>query len=88
MELSWLFTALIVTVSVLLWVMPTLSRPELFFGVTVSGSFRDSRQGRRILGRYRLLVGATAALALVTAFNGLIPAPFLVVILSVVSTVG
>lgn len=88
MELNWLFITITLAMSLLLWMMPTLSRPGLFFGVTVSPSFRNSTQGRQILGRYRQLVVATAVLGLVTAFKGRIPVPFLVVILSVVSTLG
>ncbi len=36
------------------WFLPRLARPDLYFAVTVSPAFRDSREGHSILRRYRL----------------------------------
>jgi uncharacterized membrane protein len=37
----------------ILWFMPRLTRPDLYFAVTVPPGFRDGPDGRLILGRYR-----------------------------------
>lgn len=51
------------------WFLPRLTRPDLYFAVTVAGGFRDSAEGRSILRRYRRgLLGASAlTLALLCA---------------------
>jgi len=38
----------------ILWFMPRLTRPDLYFAVTVPPGFRDGPNGRVILGRYRM----------------------------------
>ena len=43
------------------WALPTWSRPELFFSITVPRGFRLSPEGRSILARYRALIGVVAA---------------------------
>ena len=58
------------------WFIPRFTRPDLYFAVTVAPEFRDSRQGRFILRRYRqrliavsaLTLGLLGALALTRAF--------------------
>lgn len=40
--------------AVLLWFMPRLTRPDLYFAVTVSPAFRDGPEGKSILRRYRI----------------------------------
>jgi uncharacterized membrane protein len=52
------------------WITPRVTRPDLFFAVTVRPSFRASPEGARILKRYDCLV-AVAAVA------GLLPLVFL-----------
>jgi uncharacterized membrane protein len=37
----------------ILWFMPRLARPDLYFAVTVPPGFRDERDAKLILGRYR-----------------------------------
>jgi uncharacterized membrane protein len=37
----------------ILWFMPRLTRPDLYFAVTVAPGFRDEPDGKVILGRYR-----------------------------------
>ena len=46
------------------WFIPRLTRPDLYFAVTVAPGFRDSTEGRSILRRYRLEVIGVSALAL------------------------
>lgn len=44
------------------WFFPRLTRPDLYFAVTVAPEFRDGTEGRFILRRYRRgLIGASAA---------------------------
>lgn len=58
------------------WFLPRLTRPDLYFAVTVSPEFRNSTEGRFILRRYRgevigvsvLTLALLAALALTPAF--------------------
>ena len=48
-----------------LWFMPRLTRPDLYFAVTVPPGFRDEPDGKLILGRYRtelILVSLLAVL--------------------------
>jgi uncharacterized membrane protein len=51
------------------WLVPRLTRPDLYFAVTVASGFRDSVDGRLILRRYRrgLIVVTAVALALLGA---------------------
>jgi uncharacterized membrane protein len=49
----------------LLWVIPTISRPGIFFGVTVPPDFRTRPVARGYLRRYRLVVASAAGLALI-----------------------
>ena len=43
------------------WFLPRLTRPDLYFAVTVAPEFRDSSEGRFILRRYRRgLIGVSA----------------------------
>lgn len=43
------------------WFLPRLTRPDIYFAVTVAEEFRNSTRGRFILRRYRLgLIGASA----------------------------
>ena len=58
----------LLTGALLFW-LPSITRPELYFAVTVPSAFRKSEGGRRILGSYRLrtAVCSLAALALVAA---------------------
>ena len=53
------------------WFMPRLTRPDLYFSVTVAPGFRDSSDGHSILTRYRrwLLAVAVPALALLLALT-------------------
>ena len=53
------------------WFIPRLTRPDLYFSVTVSAGFRDSSDGRAILRRYRreLLAMSVPALAPLVALT-------------------
>ena len=56
--------AVLVAVGVMLWLMPRLTRRELFFSVTVPADFRDSEAGRAITTAYRVRVALHTAAAL------------------------
>lgn len=53
------------------WFMPRLTRPDLYFAVTVAPGFRDGTEGRLILRRYRrgVIAVAVPALALLAALT-------------------
>lgn len=61
------FVVLVVLVGGLLLWLPRLTRPDLYFSVTVPPDFRDSDEGRAIFGRYRAvtLLCSIVAVALV-----------------------
>lgn len=46
------------------WFVPRLTRPDLYFAVTVAPEFRDSTEGRFILSRYRRGLISASALTL------------------------
>ena len=46
------------------WLIPRLTRPDLYFAVTVAPGFRDSPEGKSILRRYRRGIIGVAALTL------------------------
>lgn len=69
----------------LLWILPTLSRPDLFFGVTVQQDFRESPEGRGILRRYRWIVLLSGAVATGVLFP---PAKGLGIVASVLLLAG
>jgi hypothetical protein len=52
--------------AVILWFMPRLTRPDLYFAVTIPPGFRDEPEGKSILQRYRteLILASVLALAL------------------------
>ncbi len=61
--------AVVLLITALLsWLMPSLTRRDLLFGVTVAGAARSSSAGRSIIRRYRLQVlGITLGAGLVLA---------------------
>jgi len=68
-----LMIGLLVTIC---YVMPRLTRPDIYFAVTVAPDFRDSAEGRAILGRYRVEVSIYGIVAIAVALSGLwIPQP-------------
>jgi uncharacterized membrane protein len=62
--LSW--TTIVIVISAMLYVLPRLSRRDIFFSVTVVPGFRDSAAGRAILSGYQrgILIAALATLTL------------------------
>jgi uncharacterized membrane protein len=56
---------------VLYYVMPRLTRPDIYFAVTVTPDFRDSAEGGAILGRYRVEVVVYGIIAIAVALSGL-----------------
>ncbi len=59
--------AVVLVIGILLALMPRLTRPSLFFAVTVPPAFRDTPEGRRIAARYRALVVAGTILGIALA---------------------
>ena len=53
-----------VAAGALLYMMPRLTRPEIYFAVTVSADFRDGAEGRRILRQYRAASVVSSLIAL------------------------
>src|SRR5579885_2305079 len=49
-----LVIVILLVVTALDWVMPTLTRRDLLFGVTVAPNSRETDAGRRIITRYRI----------------------------------
>jgi len=71
-------------IALLLHFMPTWTRPDIVFSVTVDPTFRTTETGRRIVQRYRiwLWIHTAAALAIaVTALRSQCPALFAVGVL-------
>ena len=59
------FAVIVALVGGLLVWLPRLTRPDLYFAVTVPPDFRDSAEGRAIFGRYRAITLLSSAVALV-----------------------
>jgi uncharacterized membrane protein len=55
----------------ILWFMPRLTRPDLYFAVTVPAGFRDESRGKSILGRYRAELILVSILALIVFVAGI-----------------
>jgi uncharacterized membrane protein len=55
-----------------LWFMPRLTRPDLYFAVTVSPGFRDEAEGKSILRGYRIELIIASVLALAAFVAGVI----------------
>jgi hypothetical protein len=55
----------------ILWFIPRLTRPDLYFAVTVSLGFRDEPDGKLILGRYRRELILFSILALIVFVAGI-----------------
>ena len=58
-----LFVPLLILIGGLFHIMPGLTRPDLFFAVTVAPEFRRSPAARRILGKYRAIVWIATLIA-------------------------
>lgn len=56
----------------ILWFMPRLTRPDLYFAVTVPPGFRDEPDGKLILGRYRRELILVSILALIVFVAGIV----------------
>ncbi|NOZ77694.1 MAG: DUF1648 domain-containing protein [Acidobacteria bacterium] len=57
----------VLVLAVLFFLMPGLTRPSLFFSVTIDPAFRQSQRGRSIVTRYRTVIVAGSALAVAAA---------------------
>jgi uncharacterized membrane protein len=81
--LSAFFYGILLLVGLLYHVMPALTRREIFFGVTVPAGFRNSTDGRRILGRYRVQMWLATLLALACVTAGIFMGRFVLTLASV-----
>ena len=68
-----LIVPVLLLVAGLLHFVPQLTRPDLFFAVTVAPEFRRSKEGRQILQRYRLFVWGSTMLAIAMAVAAGLP---------------
>jgi len=64
MPLQILFVVATVLMTGLFHIMPVLTRPDLFFAVTVAPEFRGTPDAQRILRRYRAIVWSSALVAM------------------------
>ena len=75
MATDWLLTPslimafVIVVCLVLYYMMPRMTRPDVYFAVTVPSEFRDSAEGWSILKRYRMEVTIGSVLALLVVLS-------------------
>src|SRR5258708_3047415 len=53
------------------WFLPRLTRPDLYFAVTVPRPFRDGREGKSILRRYRIELIVVLVLAFILFVAGI-----------------
>jgi len=61
-----------ILIAVLFWFMPRLTRPDLYFAVTVAPGFRKKSEARSILRRYRVELVLLSALALALFVAGIV----------------
>ena len=66
--------AILFFIAAVAWLIPGLTRPELYFAVTVPAEFRVTSEARRILRRYRLQVVGHSLIAAVALLASYIPA--------------
>jgi hypothetical protein len=74
----------------ILWFIPRLTRPDLYFAVTVPPGFRDEPDGKLILGRYRkeLILGSILAFIVFGAGIALVGIGFAVAGTTIQSAAG
>jgi uncharacterized membrane protein len=74
-----IFFVILALNGVLMYLLPRLTRPDLYFAITVPPDFRDSVEGARILRRYRreVWIHSLIALALVLLSLGVKPSEVL-----------
>jgi Family of unknown function (DUF5808)/Protein of unknown function (DUF1648) len=56
-------------IGLMAWITPHLTRPDLFFGVTVQPWLRSTPEGRGVVRRYRLWIAANTLIALGIVFG-------------------
>jgi len=66
---SLIMAFVIVICLVLYYLMPRMTRPDVYFAVTVPSEFRDSAEGWSILKRYRTEVAIVSVLALLVVLS-------------------
>jgi uncharacterized membrane protein len=72
LDLTAPFVLVVVLTAVLFYLMPRLTRPDLYFAVTVPPDFRDSQPGRTLLTSYRARIVLASAAALAFLVAGLV----------------
>ncbi len=82
-----LFCVLLVVIgaveAAIFWKLPLWERPGLFFSVTVPPEFRNSAEGRKLLGRYRTLAMVLIAIGWVLVLAGGVPRRWPLLILGI-----
>lgn len=61
-----IITIVSILIGALVWYLPDLTRPDLYFAVTVPPGFRDSAEGHAIVRRYRTGVLLAMSVVLLT----------------------
>src|SRR5271156_774179 len=74
------------TVGTLSHFSPQFTRPDVFFGVTVSRAFRTTEAARRILRDYRLAIWSSVAAS--SALIGLLPRPAVAFVIYAIGACG
>jgi uncharacterized membrane protein len=82
---NWILAIVVALLTVMIYLVPLLSRPDLFFAVTVDPKFRQSAEARRIQRTYSIWTILSGVCALALAFAGVRWAPLLLVFTSIVS---
>jgi uncharacterized membrane protein len=83
---SLVFVCCILLLSTLNHLLPQVTRPDLFFGVTVDPAFRNTQKARRILRGYRIAIWCFAIAASVLVLS--LHRPLVALILYAISTLG
>ncbi len=65
---AWTLGLTLCLIGFMAWVMPSLTRPDLFFGVTVQPWLRTTPEGRGAVRRYRLWIAVNTLIALAIGF--------------------
>jgi len=68
--MAWFLAAVILLVAVLFHRLPEITRPDIFFAVTVNPDFRASGDARHVLGQFRIALWIQTAIAVAIVFAG------------------
>jgi uncharacterized membrane protein len=78
-QMLW-FLPVLALMSGLFSMVPTLTRPDLFFAVTVAPEFRKTSEGLRILRRFRIIVWSCTLIAVALQWTSSMPLAALLIL--------